>query len=427
MTRPSHWILGFLFVVGGGLWTSGALESSLAGDGQTDGGREGASVGSQENRAAPPAGDVRGRSGPVVVRRAGSIPPPVNQSAEGRVVDRLGFPVAQARVRVTSLAGDSVEDVPGAVTDGRGRFQLTWPGIDPRALVVEAPGRHAPAIVRASADEMQIVLQDPTPWSAGALAAVPGDALSDGLLVGEGWVRGSTGPSAAGVQVTVRETGASTRTDETGRFTLPLGSGPCTLVAFDGLGAVATAETFTPSRRQGKIPLPQLELAAGPALRGRLINTEGEPLVDAAVVLETGGVARTVRSGQGGMFAVLGLVQGECELSVLPHRGHLGMRIPLVVEADADLSDLVLERPRQEPHRIHVVDRRGRPLPFFHVVADQLTGLCRAYAQADADGIAILRGLSDGDVDFEVRRPDFAPVGIESFDEGSMRLVVAPD
>lgn len=422
MTRPSHWILGFLFVVGGGLWASGALDAPLAGAGGAEGSGD---ADATSPSASPQANDPRGRPGPVVVRRAGSAPPPVSQSAEGRVVDRLGFPVAQARVRVTGLAGESVEDVPGAVTDARGRFELTWPGIAPRALVVEAPGRHAPAIVRASADEMQIVLQDPTPWSTEAAADLA--AGGDGLLVGEGWVRGSTGPTPAGVQVTVRETGASTRTDETGRFMLPLGTGPCTLVAFDGLGAVAMAETFTPSRKQGKIPLPQLELTPGPALRGRLINAEGEPLVDAAVVLETGGVARTVRSGQGGMFAVLGLVQGECELSVLPHRGHLGMRIPLVVEADADLADVVLERPRQEPHRVYVVDRRGRPLPFFHVVADQLTGLCRAYAQADADGVAVLRGLAEGDVDFEVRKPDFAPVGIDSFDDGSMRLVVAPD
>jgi hypothetical protein len=76
---------------------------------------------------------------------------------------------------------------------------------------------------------------------------------------------------------------------------------------------------------------------------------------------------------------------------------------------------------------VFVVDRRGRPMPFFHVVADQLTGLCRAYAQADAEGMAVLRGLSEGDVEFEVRKPDFAPIAIDSWDDGSMRLVVAPD
>ncbi len=422
MTRPSHWILGFLAVVGGGLWGSGALESFFSSEGPVVGVEDPSSP-----TAAADAADQRARTGPIVVRRAGATPPPITQMAEGRVVDRLGFPVAQARVRVTSLAGESVQDVPNAVTDGRGRFQLTWPGLAPRALVVEAPGRHAPTLVRARSDEMQIVLQDPTPWSGDQFVAAGSEARDEGLLVGEGWVRGSAGPTPAGVQVAVRETGASTRTDETGRFVLPLGSGPCTLVAYDGLGAVAVAETFTPSRKQGKIPLPQLELASGPALRGRLITAEGEPLVDAAVVLETGGIERTVRTGQGGMFAVLGLVQGECELSVLPHRGHLGMRIPLVVEADADLSDLVLERPRQEPHRVFVVDRRGRPMPFFHVVADQLTGLCRAYAQADAEGVAVLRGLSEGDVDFEVRKPDFGSVSIDSWDDGSMRLVVAPD
>jgi hypothetical protein len=421
MTRPSHWILGFLVVVGGGLWSSGALGAFLASEGVGEGGESAVAAGDSQTA------DAGARPGPVVVRRAGATPPPVAQIAEGRVVDRLGFPVAQARVRVTGLAGESLDAVPNAVTDGRGRFHITWPGLAPRALVVEAPGRHAPALVRARADEMQIVLQDPTPWSRDEIASAGNGVRDEGLLVGEGWIKGSTGPTPAGVQVTVRETGASTRTDETGRFVLPIGSGPCTLVAFDGLGAVAVAETFTPSRKQGKIPLPQLELAAGPALRGRLINADGEPLVDAAVVLETGGVERTVRTSQGGMFAVLGLVQGECELSVLPHRGHLGVRIPLVVESDADLSDLVLQRPRQEPHRVFVVDRRGRPMPFFHVVADQLTGLCRAYAQADAEGMAVLRGLSEGDVEFEVRKPDFAPIAIDSWDDGSMRLVVAPD
>lgn len=401
MNRPSHWILGFLAVLGGALWWTGALEDYLS---------------------ARPAAAVRTEQPvPVVVRRDSSPPPPLLTNSEvfGRVVDRLGYPVVQAKVRVTGEEGEPV------ATDARGRFRLTVSGAVHRRLRIEAPGRHAAVEVAGSLDEIDVVLQDAMPWS--AAEPVPARAeQSAGLRFGEGWVKGHDGRGVAGARVTVRETGATAQTQENGQYLIPLEAGPCTLVAYDGRGGVKASDTLTIlPRRQGKEPLPPLQLADGPTLRGQLINTDGEPLVDAAVIVETGGIRRVTRTGQGGQFSVAGLVAGDCELVVLPHRGHLGRRIQLSVEGDANLPEVKVQRPRQEPLRLHVVDEAGMPQPFVHVVADQVGGLCRAYAQADADGLVILRGLGDGDeIDFSVRDRQLEPLTV-AYDELRRVLVVA--
>lgn len=400
MNRPSHWILGFLAVLGGSLWWTGALQDYLS------------ARPSAEARVEQP------KRGPVVIRSDAPPPRPTNSEVSGRVVDRMGFPVVSARVRVAGEGGEPV------TTDARGRFRLTVSGAVHKRLRIEAPGRHDPVEVQGSVDELAVVLQDALPWETGAPTTVADQPK--GLLVGEGWVKDHDGRRVAGARVTVRETGATALTDENGQYVMPLTDGPYTLVAYDGEGGVATSRTMTPPRPQGKVPLPELQLESGPTLRGRLISAEGEPLADAALRVETGGIQRVARTEQGGWFTIAGLVPGECELIVLPHRGHLGTRVPLVIEQDANLNEVVVQRPQQEPLRLSVVDAIGSAQPFCHVVAEQLGGLTRAYGQADAEGVVTLRGLGQGGIEFEVRDPALQPLAVTGFDEARRTLVVTP-
>lgn len=404
MNRPSHWILGFLAVLGGTLWCTGALQDYLS---------------------AQPVLEVRGdatRREPVRVQKQGDAPPPVvNSEVVGRVIDRLGFPVAAAHVRVAGEDGEPV------MTDSEGRFRLTVSGAVHKRLRIEALGRHAPVEVKGSVDPIEVVLQDALPegWqTAAATATAPQPA---GLLFGEGFVKDAQGRHAAGVRVTVAETGASARTDENGRYTIPLGEGPCTLVAFDQHGGVATSKTDTPPQQMGRVPCPELRLQPGPTLRGVLRNTDGEPLVGAAFVVATGGIRRTEHTGPGGVFAVPGLVAGAAELIVLPHRGHQGVRLPLEIHGDVDLEDDVkVQRFRQEPVRLQVLDTAGTRQSWVHVVAEQIGGLTRAYGQADADGLVMLRGLGDVPTEFEVRDdPTLEPLAVAGYDEQQGRLLVA--
>ena len=415
MNRPSHWILGSLAVFGVALWWSGAIGDYLDG-----------SPSALRSRL-----EAARRDGQPVVVRAESAPSkapskaPLGRAAtgvvSGRAVDSLGFPVAQATVRVL---GTEVE----VKTDERGRFRVSAPGVVHKRLRIEAPGVHDPVEVAGSLDPIDVVLPYALPWTAeaeelGTIAAA--SPAADRPRFGEGSIRNAAGEWVAGARVTVRETSVTAATDENGRYSIPLAAGPCTLVAFDGKGGVVVSETLRVPEREGKHPLPDLRLAPGPTLRGRLLTPDGEPLVDASILVEAGGVRRVTHSEQGGLFVVAGLVAGEVEFTVLPHRGHLGTRRALLVERDANLEDVVLQRPHQEPLRLTVTDLAGVAQPLVHVVATQIAGLCRAYGQADPAGRVVLAGLGDGQTTFEVRNRGFDRLPVEGFDAQHALLVVA--
>ena len=402
MNRPSHWILGFFAVVGGTLWWTGALKDYLAA------------------RPADPPRRVESDPRSVAVKHTVAPPKPQLSEVGGTIVDRRGWPVVAAKVRL--IGGGEAET---AETDAYGRFRIRGPGAMNRILRVEAPGRHAPMDVHGSVESLALVMQDALPWTEPETAVGQSAAVADDLLVGEGWVRDSAGEAVAGASVVVRETGASTRTDETGRYVLPLPSGAHTFVAWSTAGEVAVTDTVVPPRKQGKLPLPDLHLARGNTLRGRLRDDDGQSLVGAAIVIENAGVRRTVRTEQGGLFVATGIATGDLRVSVLPVRGHVGRRIAAVVDGDADLGEIVLARAEREPLRIQVVDPDGVPRPFVHVVADQAAGLCRAYGQADAHGVVVLAALGSGETRFEVRDTDLEPVNVVSWDELERRLAVA--
>ncbi len=430
MNRPSHWILASLLATGVTLWATGAAGEWLEG--------HPADVTAKvaDSDAGTPNPDPERR---VLRRPEGRAPTPVEFTVHeiaGRVVDRGGWPVEAARVYrrphdhgrwQNAWRGDSAGEV--VETDARGRFRLEWSGPLVGTVCVEAEGRHAPAYVRPSLDGLQIVLQDPLPdaWLAAEAASVAADApeVRESLLVGEGFLKGPEGIEIPGARIQTREFGALAVSDETGRYLLPIAPGPMSLIAWDTAGHVATAEAPDPGRNQGMVPLPELVLRPGLELRGRVVDGDGQPVVDASVSIENSGSLRSARTDETGHFTVAGLAPVETAVTVSPHRGHLGLRRVAMVEHDLDIGDIRLERPRQEPLRLTVVDSARRPMPWVHVVADQEEGLCRAYARASQQGEVVLAGLGSGPVAFEVRDPEMEPVHVEDFDLDSRMLVVS--
>lgn len=416
-------------MVGGALWWTGALSEYLAARPADLPGRSAKETpGSGATGSGATGSGATGNGSVSVAMRnpanGGRVAPPKPAMSEvvGTVVDRRGWPVVAARVRLLGVGGSEAVE-----TDASGRFRIRGPSAVNRLLKIEAPGLHAPLAVRGSVEDLALVMQDPMPWAEAETArSALAEANADDLLVGEGWVRDHAGNPAVGASVMVRETGASTRCDEQGRFIVPLSKGSYTLVAWNTAGEIAVTDTTASPRKQGKLPLPELQLAQGYTLRGRLRDDEGQSVVDASIVVDNAGVSRTVRSEQGGLFVLPGIVSGDLRVTILPVRGHVGRRTRFVVDGNADLGDVVLARADREPLRITVIDGEGSPQPFVYVVADQSEGLCRACAETDVKGVAVFTGLGSGETRFEVRNTNLEPMQVTKFDAEARRLVVAP-
>lgn len=398
MNRPSHWLVAFFVVLGGVLWWGGQLERIV------------------EAQPAPATADPTSTS--VVVRRpARAEPRPTYSVMVGRVIDRLGWPVVGAEITVPG------QDGVRAVSDADGRFEITVAGAIHRTLRVEARGRHEAEQVRGSLDELVVVMQDAAPW------ARERDVLrrfdGDGLLIGEGFVKDVAGSSVARARVVVRGTPAGVLSDPVGRYTIPLPTGPSSVVAFDTNGRVAASAPMSHARNQGKVPLPDLVLRDGITLRGRLVDDDGAPCGGATLVLDNDGVTRRSSTDESGGFAIAGLIAGDSHLTVLPHAGHLSLERRLAIDADTDLGDLVFERASQVPMRLTVVDGEHRPIAHAHVVAEQ-TSWRRAYGQANEFGQVCLAGLGSGPIEFEVRSDESKPLAVVGWDAVERELVVSP-
>lgn len=138
MSRPSHWILGFFAVVGGVLWWSGTVHDYLAA------------------RPAESLPRSEGEPRSVAVHHNVELPKPAPSEVAGTIVDRRGWPVVAAKVRLV----DGTETVE---TDAFGRFRIRGPGAVNRTLRIEAPGRQAPLLVQGGVDELALVMQDALP------------------------------------------------------------------------------------------------------------------------------------------------------------------------------------------------------------------------------------------------------------------------
>jgi hypothetical protein len=310
----------------------------------------------------------------------------------GKVLDRFGWPVPDASVRV----GDEAE----ARTDSEGWFRV--PVIGPLAvdLEVTAPD-HAVVWERvqpASGEQLVLVLGDAVPWQSPTGSKPRPEATK---LWGEGFLRTADGTPIAGAVVTVRETGARARSDEVGRYEVALPHETAFLVAHAADGLLGETESHNPPARQGLTPIPPMTMVPGAGVQGLLRSPDGEPMVGAALILEGEGARRRTEAGADGLFRIRGLLGGNYVLTALPFRGFLGFQLPVyLLGNDVDLQDLALLP--QVPLRIQVVGEAGEPWSMAHVLVEE-SGLRRAHAQADEFGWVSLLGLVGDSLRFEVR------------------------
>lgn len=390
MVRPSHYLLLFTFVF---LIVAWGLSAGGIASGQ-------ATTGSEKRSSEP-------RSG---------IPQIFPTEFVGKVLDRFGWPILDARVRV----GDEV----AARTDSEGRFEV--PVIGPLAVDLEVTARdHALAWERvhpAAGEPVVLVLGDVVPWETPA-GPKPGSEAT--MLAGEGIVEDAGGTPVVGAVVTVRETGARARTNELGQYTVPLRPDqPASLVAYTADGLFAALEPYNSWMRQGLTPIPPMTMVPGAGIQGVLRDPDGEPMPGATLVLEGEGARRWAEAGVDGLFRIRGLLGGDYLLTVLPFRGFLGFQLPVYLPGtDVDLQDLALLP--QVPLRIQVVGEAGEPWPMAHVLAEE-SGLRRAHAQADEFGWVSLLGLAGDTLHFEVRTAvDFRPLLV--LRRNGDQLIVAED
>jgi hypothetical protein len=388
MRRPSHWIL---------------LSTALAALGYAV-------------FVRPDAAPKEPAKGPVVVRRAGAQDEPHRAAVlQGRVLDRLGWPVDGAVARLVDGASE-------AIADAAGEFHLAAPAFRGHRVRISAPGRQPTLCWLRPKDPIVVVLEDALPWGtppAETSVEVADDLVGD--LVGEGFTVDGGGTPIPFASVTVIETGVRETADSTGRYRIALPEGPATLLAWDVSGRVARTDPIPSARKHGLVPLPELVLDDGLALRGYVQDAIGQPCAAAALTLRGEGTSRQILTDASGGFAFDGLLEGTYVLEALPHRGSLGLRRQLTVGPETIDLDLALIAGRSLDVQVMA---NARPAPGVWVLAEE-GDLRRVHAKTDADGRAKLSGVGPGPFAFEVRESDdLERYEILSYDEELSLLTV---
>jgi Carboxypeptidase regulatory-like domain len=333
---------------------------------------------------AQPAGDAN--VGDIVLEQGAAL--------HGRVIERGGRPVADARVGVdrdlntNEMAVHALDEAESALTAADGSFALRGVRAGELTLVVEAEGR--PLL------EHDVEVQ-------------PGDARDVGLLMfdGEhrlhGTVRDARGVGIAGLQLRFTRKGdgplsplAYAHTDEHGAYEaagLPAGF---VNVLAESVGTHWAAEATAELPRPGPL---DLQLDDLPRLHVRALDADGRPVTRGEVSLRRNSstLARAEFGEDGAEIALSKagtlLVQGEgcapyvlaVEVKQLPH--------------DA-AGKLQLER--ESVVRARAVDAAGQPLAQLSVRAEpwkgQLANLGLVVrGLTDASGMLELRGLGPGE------------------------------
>lgn len=349
-----------------------------------------------------------------------AAPPPKAPTAQltGSVLDTMGFLLAGAEVAAGAAR---------TRTDADGRFAFDVPRTERLDVRLFANGHRACwlPVSPLAAEALVAALEPAAPWD--LAEAVPAASTAP-PLVGEGFVRGVDGRPLEGALVFVAETMAAARTDRAGRYEIALPPTVATLVVHhaDGgvgdRGASARAEPFTAPRRSGRVPLP--ELAAGPALllRGTVRDVAGQPQKGVPIQVVGNGVARTIATGDGGIYRLGGLLPGRHELRVFAFRGALGTVDHVDLQAPTTDRELQMRRPTER--RLRIVTERGEPVPRAMLVTT-VDGLRRDVVRSDDGGFVQVRAAEPAAA-FDVRTgADYRPMRVLAAPDGEDHLVVA--
>jgi hypothetical protein len=360
------------------------------------------------------------RSGePVVVKPERGARSPVEEAiVHGRVLDSRGFLVVGAEV-------SSARGQPVVRTDADGEFKATVLADGSTNLLVRYQGHRGCWINPSpcSPDPLLVRLGPVAPWD----HEPPEPARAPAALTGEGIVRNAAGKPLVGAYVKAAGTDVWSRTDDIGRYVLPLPGSTATLVVHHpgstgDSGFAARSEPLTFDRSSGVVPLPELVAAAGSQIRGTLRDSRGIPVGGVPVQVRGEGLARVFESNVSGAFRIAGLLPGRYEIRAFAFRGAIGVRQEVAL--DRPVVDCELQMQNLVERRLRVLDESGSPVRRAYV-ASAVDGARQSVAQADAEGWAAVC-VAPGDVQFEVRRADGGTaMSVRRYESEQALLVVA--
>lgn len=353
---------------------------------------------------------------PHVVRAPSPRAQPVATVAlAGRVFDALGFLIVGAEVV-------PMERSPTR-TDGDGAFRLELAAASSTDVLVRAAGQ-LPAWLRASEgspDVLALQLTPAAPWDAPPAPPAPVSPLR-----GEGTIRLADGRPLASAFVTAVGTGVWARTDDIGRYVVPLPVPTATLCVHEphggaGAGFAGLSAALVNQRARGAVPLADLVAAPALAIRGIVRDAKGQPVVGLPVAIAGPSLRRVVDTGSGGAFRAGGLLPGRYQVAPFAWRGAVGVATDVAL--DGASLDIDVHLVATEEVRLRVVDERGGPVPGVYV-ASNIGGARRGIARADNGGFASVPVAAR--TEFDVRTSqDYAPVSVRRFETEAATLVVA--
>ncbi|MFY9340946.1 MAG: carboxypeptidase-like regulatory domain-containing protein [Planctomycetota bacterium] len=361
-----------------------------------------------------PAVPLARRDEPVVVRQPAPPRAPATMLRKGRVFDELGFLVVGAEIVPMQR--------PPVRSDGDGSFLLEIEPEAPADVLVRAEDKR-PVWVRAwqgSPDALVVQLVPSAPWDQSPAPLPPVPALR-----GEGTVRTGDGRPLAGAYVTAVGSDLWARTDDLGRFVLPLPTPSALLLVHDpdggtGRNGFLGQSEVVSERARGALPLPDLVATPALAIRGIVRDATGAPVASVPVEVAGAGLCRVTETGAGGEFHVGGLAPGPYDVRPFAFRGAVGKSSQITI-ADASV-DVDLQLQAAGEVRVRVVDERGDPVAGVFVAAS-VSGTRRGIAQADPQGFAAVP-VSQA-TEFDVRQADgYAPLAVRRFDSEPATIVV---
>jgi hypothetical protein len=334
----------------------------------------------------------------------------------GQVVHaETGEPVADATVE--AIANEWFVDSDNAVrTDAEGRFRIG--GL--------APGIYKPIATRddvhgQAAVQVHLGLGQ---TSASVEIRVHPMALVEGRVILAGTDEGCSAGHVTLVRTDDEADRIGTRTDDQGRVTLRAVR-PGEYEVSVGCEGTVARDDYDNLIIAGEDRLDQVwEVREGQAIRGRVVDSEGEPVADAGVsaqmVVDAASArgqttnAWTRESEDDGSFELAGLLPGRYE--VMAYGDQPAPDAPLIVElpAGSDRNDIRIELLATGSIVGGVVDDHGAPQPGTYVRAIQPGGRWQtASAMADDQGNFVMEHVRTGEVRVQASE--------NRWGEGSMR------